>query len=99
MHATIYVEWLFGRPATGAEEDEARAEAAAAAVLDATGKPYQTIHAEFSRQWEEAQDYEGLTGLAQTWVSAEKAADLALTEGWHNPNGASCSLRLSAPND
>jgi len=85
------------------DDDKDRARQAAVAVLDAAGVTIQDAYAEFTRQWEalgtdEAadagryQDYDNLTGLARIWVEAERAADLALTAGWANPDGASCGI-------
>lgn len=31
-------------------------------------------------------------GEARVWLEAQQAADIALTAGWHDPNGASCTL-------
>ena len=90
--AHIAIEWTHGRPNTGAEQAEARAAAAAEKVLDAAGANYAEAEAEFQRQLLELGDEGPMTGLALTWVEARKAADLALTEGWHNPDGASCSI-------
>ncbi len=90
--AYIAIEWTYGRPRTGADQDEARASAAAEAVLDAAGVNYAEAEAEYQRQWLEFDDEGPMTGLALSWIAATKAADLALTEGWHNTDGASCSI-------
>ena len=85
------------------DEDKDRAAAAAVAVLDAAGVSASDAYAEFGRQWEYlgsdeaeaaglAQDYDSLTSLAAIWAEAERAADIALTAGWADPNGASCSI-------
>lgn len=88
----ISIEWIHGRPHKGAEEDEARAAAAAEAVLDSARVDYAAAQAEYRRQWEEFDDEAPMAGLARTWIEARTAADLALTRGWHNPDGASCSI-------
>ena len=90
--AYIAIEWTFGRPNTGANEDEARASTAAEKVLDAAGVNYAEAEAEYQRQWLEFDDEAPMTGLALTWIKARQAADIALTEGWHNTDGASCDI-------
>ncbi len=90
--AYIAIEWTHGRPNTGADQDEARASAAAERVLDAAGVNYAKAEAEYQRQWLEFDDEAPMTGLALTWIEARQAADIALTEGWHNVDGASCSI-------
>ena len=90
--AYIAIEWSHGRPHTGADQDEARAAAAAETVLDAAGVNYSEAEAEYQRQWLEFDDEAPMTGLALTWIAARQAADIALTEGWHNSDGASCSI-------
>lgn len=85
------------------EDDKHRAETAALAVIEKAGTTVAAAHAEFGRQWEwlgteeaeaqgKGQDHDDLTGLALVWLDAERAADLALTEGWANPDGASCGI-------
>lgn len=90
--AYIAIEWTHGRPNTGADQDEARASAAAEKVLDDAGVDYAEAEAEYQRQWLEFDDEAPMTGLARVWIEARQAADLALTEGWHNVDGASCSI-------
>jgi len=92
---SITIEWISGRPHTGAEECEARASAAAERVLSAAGVPYAAAEAEYHRQWLEFDDERYMTGLARTWVEARDAADLALTKGWHNPTAAGCSIEIA----
>ena len=86
-------------------DDRERAEAAALAVLKAAGTTDAEAYAEFLRQWSwletdeaieagKCQCHGDLTGLAAIWAEAEAAADLALTDGWGNPEGASCSISL-----
>jgi hypothetical protein len=88
----IAIEWINGRPYTGADQDEARASVAAEKVLNAAGVNYAEAESEYQRQWLEFDDETPMTGLALTWIKARAAADIALTEGWHNTNGASCSI-------
>ncbi len=90
--AYIAIEWNHGRPNTGADQDEARASAAAERVLDAAGVNYAEAEAEYQRQWMEFDDESPMTGLALTWIEARQAADITLTEGWQNTDGASCSI-------
>ena len=89
--ARIGIEWDHGRP-VNSDDDKARASAAAEAVLDAAGVDYIEAEAEYQRQWLEFNDESPMTGRALTWIEARQAADIALTEGWHNPNGAHCSI-------
>ncbi|PZU59852.1 MAG: hypothetical protein DI547_05080 [Sphingobium sp.] len=88
----IAIEWTYGRPSKGADQDEARASAAAEKVLDAAGVNYAEAESEYQRQWMEFDDEAPMTGAALTWIEARQAADIALTEGWHNTGGASCSI-------
>ena len=90
--AYIAIEWDFGRPYTGADEDEARASAAAECVLGAAGVDYTDAEDEYRRQLMEFQSEAAMTGLALSWVDARNAAVIALTDGWYNPEGASCSI-------
>jgi hypothetical protein len=89
----IAIEWIYGCPHSGADQDEDRAASAAQAILDAAGVKYGEAEAEYHRQWLEFDDEEPMTGLARIWINARDAADIALTEGWHNPN-ASCTIRV-----
>lgn len=90
---TIVIEWNFGRPRTGAEDDEDRAIVAAEKVLDAAGVDYEKAEDEYQRQLVKFDDEAPMTGHALIWIKAHEAAELALTQGWHDPNGASCSIR------
>lgn len=72
------------------DDDRERATAAALAVLGDTDPA--TAYAEYQRQWIEIDSHDGMTGLAARWVAAQEAADLALTQGWHNPAGAGCEI-------
>jgi hypothetical protein len=95
VHGTSYVQ----------DDDRERAEAAALAVLEAAGVTPAAAYADFVRQWQwlatdeaeaqgKYQDYDDLTGLAAIWIEAEKKADIALTDGWHNQNGAWCTISI-----
>jgi hypothetical protein len=74
------------------EDDRDRAKRAAAKVCDTAGVLAADAAAEYRRQWEEYDDEDRMHGLALVWIDARKAADLALTEGWANPDGASCAI-------
>jgi hypothetical protein len=91
MTTQICINILYGASSV-TEEDRQRAECAALEVLDRAGVSSETAFAEFQRQWAEFDDYENMTGHAALWVEAEKAADVALTQGWRDPSGSSCSI-------
>lgn len=91
----IAIDWTHGRPTTGADDDERRAIAAAERVLDAAGADYTEAESEYRRQWIEFDDQEAMTGLALLWIRARDAADIALTEGWRNSDGASCDIHTA----
>lgn len=86
---SVSVNVLYGRTD---EEDRDRAAAAAVSVLDAAGVTIADAYAEYQRQWDDLDSTDDMTGLAALWVEAERAADIALTDGWARPDGASCSL-------
>lgn len=90
--AIISIEWIHGRPYTGADQDEDRAADAAMAVLDAAGVDYRAAQAEYRRQWAAFDDESPMTGLARTWIEARDAANAALTKGWDKPGTATCAL-------
>jgi hypothetical protein len=71
-------------------EDRERAEAAALKAL--VGVDPTTAYAEYLRQFEKLDGHDGMTGLAALWIDAQKAADMALTRGWMNPDGAFCEI-------
>ena len=71
-------------------EDRERAEAAALRVLG-DADPAEAYD-EYQRQFAVLDGIEGMTGLAALWERAEAAANIALTEGWHNPNGGACTI-------
>lgn len=74
------------------DDDIYRAQDAAAAVFAMQSADEDECFAEFKRQWEALDSYDGMTGLAAIWVEAERAADRALTKGWADTSGASCSI-------
>lgn len=94
MTGTIGIEWLSGRPHTGAEQDEERAEAAALAVLERHGVTPEAAHESYRVQWSEHEDRDRMTGPALAWIEAERAADIAATEGWDKPGRAHVSIYL-----
>lgn len=89
----LRITWEFGRPRIGAEEDDARAHAAAMAVFKEAGVDPAEAYAEFSRQFAEP-FFQEFTGIAAVWDRACSAADVAATEGWHDPNGAAVTLEV-----
>ena len=86
------------------DDDRYRAQAAAEASLAAAGWTAEAAYAAFVAEWayletDEAidagrfQDYDDMREPGSlAWIDAEKAADCALTEGWANPEGASCGI-------
>ena len=89
MTTQIRIDIMHGLSSVG-EEDRDRAEAAALEVLGNVDPS--AAYAEYQRQWEILDSRDGMTGLAALWVQASDAADLALTQGWHNPDGAHCEI-------
>jgi hypothetical protein len=87
----ININILHGNRSVG-DDDRSRAKDAALKALESASVTVADAYAEFQRQWAEFDDYGLMTGLAAVWIEAEQAADLALTAGWANPDGASCSL-------
>lgn len=94
MNTHIAIDWISGRPQRGAEDDERRAIEAAEASLAASGVPATQASADYRRQWLTLGDEARMTGAALAWIAAGEAANIALTEGWHDPNGAHCSIDL-----
>lgn len=92
MTGTIGIEWMHGRPHNGAEDDEERAEAAALAVLERLGVKPEAAHAAYVAQLQQYEDEAPMHGDALAWIEAGKAADIAATEGWHNPAGAHVTI-------
>lgn len=88
----VQIEWCSGRPQTGAEEDEARAIAAAEAVFQRAGVLPADAEAAYREQWEKFDGEEAMTGAARVWIAARDAANLAATEGWDNPDGGSVTI-------
>lgn len=86
------------------DDDRDRARAAALAVLEGVGVTPNAAFAAFVAEWgflgsEQAigsgrcQVYHDMRDpLAVAWINAESAANLALTEGWADPDGAACSI-------
>lgn len=74
------------------EADRERARSAAAATLNCYGLPAADVAAAYRAQWGEYDDEDRMHGAALIWIEARQAADLALTEGWASPDGASCSI-------
>jgi hypothetical protein len=87
----ITVNWCYGRPAHGAEEDERRARDAALKVLEgvdavaameAFDKVISSVDADPFTQ----------DPLADVWFRALIAADMALTSTWDKSDAASCEI-------
>ena len=97
MTTQIHIEVTYGNRHVR-ESDLNRAEAAALQYLADHGETPLSAHTEFQRQWtaleDSCQDYSYLTGAALVWVDAGSAADVTLTDGWHDPDGASCCIGL-----
>ena len=97
MTTQIRIEVIHGNRSVH-EDDIDRAETAALQYLADHGETPESAHAEFKRQWtaleDSCQDYSYLTGAARIWVDAQSAADVALTDGWRDPGGASCCIGL-----
>jgi hypothetical protein len=85
------------------DNDRQRAIDAAKAVLDAfewrKGDPMQIDYSEAQAAYnrhvsdEEYNRSPRDTIMIAAWERAQSAADSALTEGWHDPDGASCTIR------
>lgn len=88
---SISIDVVYGARSVD-EEDRDRARAAAATVLNQAGLRAADAYAEYRSQWSQHEDNDLLTGAAAVWHAAEMAADLALTKGWLNPDGASCTI-------
>lgn len=94
MTGRIGIEWITGRPMKGAEVDEERAEAAALAALKSLGVTPEAAHCAYMTQWLEYDDEALMHGDALAWIKATQAADLAATEGWHNPDGGQVAIYI-----
>lgn len=88
---SIGIEIVYGARSVD-EDDRDRARQAAADSLNAAGVRAEDAFAAYKDQWEEFDDEDQMHGLALAWIAARSAADIALTEGWADPNGASCSI-------
>ena len=75
-------------------EDKARAHAAAMAVFDAAGCKPVDAQDEYRSQLDALDNEVDMTGLALVWLNARNAAEVAASEGWHNPNG--CEVTMDA---
>lgn len=101
MTTHICINILHGAAAVE-DDDRLRAEAAAYKVLEAfewrAGQPLQIdpgeAHRAHQRHVNDEEYYRSAWDmiLIAAWEAAETAANLALTEGWHNPNGAACAI-------
>ena len=75
------------------DDDVERAIAAAEDVFAFYGTSAKAAFSEFEWQRKEL-GFEQIGGLAEAWTEANKAADLALTEGWTNPGSISCEISI-----
>ena len=77
-------------------EDKARAFSAAMAVFDAANcKPVEAKNEYRAQVIDQARGNEAvLSGLALVWEAAYSAAEVAASEGWHDPNG--CEVTMDA---
>lgn len=87
----IDIELMSGNSDVG-PDDISRAEQAAHDYFTARGIDGCEAQAEYLRQWEALDSHDGMTGLALDFLAASGAANRALTEGWHKPDGASCTI-------
>lgn len=74
------------------ETDRARAVEAAEAAL--VGIDAKAAYAAYSAAVEADTDPRDYSDLAAAWDRADSAANIALTEGWHDPNGASVEIAV-----
>lgn len=89
MTQFIEIDVSYGNPSV-TQEDTNRAIKAAKAVLD--GHDYMAVQAEYQRQLDLYDCETPMDGLARLWAEATSAANIALTEGWNDPNGAGCTI-------
>ena len=75
--------------------DVERAIAAAEDVFAFYGTSAQAAFREFEWQRKELGFDQIAGGLAEAWVEANKAAALALTDGWTNPGSISCEISIA----
>jgi len=74
------------------ETDKNRAISAAEAVL--TGIDAKAAYASYIAAVEAGVDPRDYSDMASDWDKADSAANIALTEGWHNTDGASIELAV-----
>jgi hypothetical protein len=98
MAQSIRIEWVFGKPQTGVEDDEARAIKAAMEVLDRGGTDYvraerdymSAVHRGADAAADEGEDQ--FSRIARLWIEATEAANDALTDTWAKPGTAGCVI-------
>jgi len=88
---SIGVEIVYGKRSVD-DADRDRAATAAARLLNEAGVVAADAAAEYQAHWLQYDEEDRMTGLALVWIQARKAADIALTEGWADPNGAACAI-------
>jgi len=88
---SISIEIVYGARSVD-DADRERAATAAVRILNEAGVSAAVAAAEFHRQWLLYYDDRRMTGLALVWIEARAAADIALTVGWADPDGASCTI-------
>lgn len=87
---TIRIEISHGSQ-FASEADRQRAHEAAISAL--AGVDASAASDEYDRQVEiSLGDTSNLTGLAEVWDRAVSAANIALTRGWHDTDGAYCEV-------
>lgn len=77
---------------TPREEDIDRAIAAAESVLDAAGVNYELAYSDYLHKEKYVGNPDEYDGPAALWLKAQSAADIALTQGWHDTEGAHCFI-------
>ena len=75
-------------------DDVERAIAAAEDIFDSYGTSAKAAFSEFEWQRKELGFDQICGGLAEAWIEAKKAANLALTESWTNPGSISCEISI-----
>ena len=98
----LYTSYIYGdRYDRVTKDDRLRAVQAAEAVLRAAGVDAKRAEVDYARQWISLDNASGpgggvdhgdMTGLAATWAAAQRAASIALTEGWQRRDGVSCTI-------
>ena len=89
----ISISILYGVSAV-TQDDMYRAEHAAQDYFIGHKVDGMAAQSEYKKQWDELDSEDGMTGLALEFIAARTAADLALTQGWVSPDGASCSIEV-----